>query len=164
MFSALEMHILEILSDDARIAADKIAVMTGATLEDVQKAIAHLENERVIVKYPAMINWENTDREMVQAVIEVNVQPQRDRGFDAIAARIYRFEEVKSLYLMSGAYDLMVLCEARTLKELAQFVHSRLSVIEGVTGTSTHFMLKTYKYGGMIFESGADDRRQAVMP
>ena len=164
MFSALEMHILEILSDDARIAADKIAVMTGATLEDVQKAIAHLENERVIVKYPAMINWENTDREMVQAVIEVNVQPQRDRCFDAIAARIYRFEEVKSLYLMSGAYDLMVMLEARTLKELAHFVHSKLSLIDGVTGTATHFMLKTYKYGGVIFEDGAPDRRLAVSP
>ena len=164
MFSTLEMHILEILSDDARIAADKIAVMTGATLEDVQKAIAHLEHERVIVKYPAMINWENTDREMVQAVIEVNVQPQRDRGFDAIAARIYRFEEVKSLYLMSGAYDLMVMLEARTLKELAHFVHSKLSVIDGVTGTATHFMLKTYKYGGVIFEDGAPDRRLAVSP
>ena len=164
MFSTLEMHILEILSDDARIAADKIAVMTGATLEDVQKAIAHLESERVIVKYPAMINWENTDREMVQAVIEVNVQPQRDRGFDAIAARIYRFEEVKSLYLMSGAYDLMVMLEARTLKELAHFVHSKLSVIDGVTGTATHFMLKTYKYGGVIFEDGAPDRRLAVSP
>ena len=86
MFSTLEMHILEILSDEARIPADKIAVMTGAAVEDVNKAIAHLENERIIVKYPAMINWEHTDREMVQAVIEVKVQPQRDRGFDAIAA------------------------------------------------------------------------------
>ena len=77
---------------------------------------------------------------------------------------IVQYDEVKSLYLMSGAYDLMVLCEARTLKELASFVHSRLSTIEGVTGTSTHFMLKTYKYGGMVFDSGKSDRRQAVMP
>ena len=75
-----------------------------------------------------------------------------------------QYDEVKSLYLMSGAYDLMVLCEARTLKELASFVHSRLSTIEGVTGTSTHFMLKTYKYGGMVFDGGKSDRRQAVMP
>lgn len=164
MFSTLEMHILEILSDDARIPMKQIAVMTGTSVADVQKAIAHLESERVIVKYPAMINWERTEREMVQAVIEVNVQPQRDRGFDAIAARIYRFEEVKSLYLMSGAYDLMVMLEARTLKELAHFVHSKLSVIDGVTGTATHFMLKTYKYGGVIFESDAPDRRLAVSP
>lgn len=164
MFSTLEMHVLEILSDDARITADKIAVMTGTAVEEVENAIRHLEEERIIVKYPAMINWEHTNREMVQAVIEVKVQPQRDRGFDAIAARIYRFEEVKSLYLMSGAYDLMVMLEARTLKELAHFVHSKLSVIDGVTGTATHFMLKTYKYGGVIFEDGAPDRRLAVSP
>ena len=118
----------------------------------------------MLVGYQALINWERTEKEFVSAVIEVNVQPQREKGFDAIAQRIMQYDEVKSLYLMSGAYDLMVLCEAATLKELAQFVHSRLSVIEGVTGTSTHFMLKTYKYGGTIFEGGADDRRQAVMP
>ena len=134
MFTTLDMHILEILCEDARVTPREIAVMTGS------------------------------DEATVQAVIEVNVVPQREKGFDAIAQRIMQYDEVRSLYLMSGAYDLMVLCEARTLKELAQFVHSRLSVIEGVTGTSTHFMLKTYKYGGMIFESGADDRRQAVMP
>ena len=118
----------------------------------------------MLVGHQALNNWERTDREFVQAVIEVNVVPQREKGFDAIAQRIMQHDEVKSLYLMSGAYDLMVLCEARTLKELAQFVHSRLSVLEGVTGTSTHFMLKTYKYGGMVFESGHEDRRQAVMP
>lgn len=164
MFSTLEMHILEILSDDARIPAAQIATMTDSTLDQVQSAIAHLECERIIVKYPAMINWEKTEREMVQAVIEVNVQPQRDRGFDSIAARIYRFDEVKSLYLMSGAYDLMVMLEARTLKELAHFVHSKLSLIEGVTGTATHFMLKTYKYGGVIFQDSDADRRLAVSP
>jgi len=118
----------------------------------------------VLVGYQALINWERTEKEFVEAFIEVNVIPQREKGFDAIAQRIMQYDEVKSLYLMSGAYDLMVLCEARTLKELAQFVHSRLSVIEGVTGTSTHFMLKTYKYGGTVFEGGAGDRRQAVMP
>ena len=103
-------------------------------------------------------------QDKVTAVIELRITPAKDTGFAKIAQRIARFPQVDACFLMSGAYDLMVLCEARTLKELAQFVHSRLSVIEGVTGTSTHFMLKTYKYGGMIFESGADDRRQAVMP
>ena len=100
----------------------------------------------------------------MQAVIEVNVVPQREKGFDAIAQRIMQYDEVRSLYLMSGAYDLMVMLEARTLKELAHFVHSKLSVIDGVTGTATHFMLKTYKYGGVIFEDGAPDRRLAVSP
>ena len=129
-----------------------------------QISIARNIRAGVLVGYQTLINWERTDKEFVSAVIEGNVQPQREKGFGAIAQRIMQYDEVKSPYLMSGAYDLMVLCEAKTLKELAQFVHSRLSVIEGVTGTSTHFMLKTYKYGGMIFEGGSDDRRQAVMP
>ena len=130
----------------------------------MRRAIGRLEKDRVLVKYPAMINWERTDKEMVQAVIEVRVQPQRDRGFDAIASRIYQFEEVTSLYLMSGAYDLMVMVEAPTLKQLASFVSSKLSTLESVTGTATHFMLKTYKYGGVIFEGDDTDRRLAVSP
>ena len=158
------MHILEILSDDARISAEQIAVMTGYDVDEVRRAIGRLEKDRVLVKYPAMINWERTDKEMVQAVIEVRVQPQRDRGFDAIAARIYQFEEVTSLYLMSGAYDLMVMVEAPTLKQLASFVSSKLSTLESVTGTATHFMLKTYKYGGVIFEGDDTDRRLPVSP
>lgn len=164
MYNTLEMHILEILSDDARVSADQIAVMTGYDVEEVRRAVKRLEDDRVLVKYPAMINWERTDKEMVQAVIEVRVQPQRDRGFDAIAARIYQFEEVTSLYLMSGAYDLMVMVEAPTLKQLASFVSSKLSTLETVTGTATHFMLKTYKYGGVIFEGDPADRRLAVSP
>ncbi len=164
MYNTLEMHILEILSDDARISAEQIAVMTGYDVDEVRRAIGRLEKDRVLVKYPAMINWERTDKEMVQAVIEVRVQPQRDRGFDAIAARIYQFEEVTSLYLMSGAYDLMVMVEAPTLKQLASFVSSKLSTLESVTGTATHFMLKTYKYGGVIFEGDDTDRRLAVSP
>ena len=158
------MHILEILSDDARVSTEQIAVMTGYDVEEVRRAVKRLEDDRVLVKYPAMINWERTDKEMVQAVIEVRVQPQRDRGFDAIAARIYQFEEVTSLYLMSGAYDLMVMVEAPTLKQLASFVSSKLSTLETVTGTATHFMLKTYKYGGVIFEGDHADRRLAVSP
>ncbi len=164
MFNTLEMQIIDILTEDARIAPDKIAVMTGATEAEVKDAIKHLENERILVKYAAMINWERTDRERVQAVIEVRTQPQRDRGFDAIAARIYQFEEVTSLYLMSGAYDLMVMVEAPTLKQLANFVSSKLSTLESVTGTATHFMLKTYKYGGVVFEGDAHDRRLVVSP
>ena len=164
MFSTLDMHILEILCEDARVTPREIAVMTGSDEGQVQAALSSLRAAGVLVGYQTLINWERTDREFVQAVIEVNVVPQREKGFDAIAQRIVQYDEVKSLYLMSGAYDLMVLCEARMLKELASFVHSRLSTIEGVTGTSTHFMLKTYKYGGMVFDSGKSDRRQAVMP
>ena len=164
MFTTLDMHILEILCEDARVTPREIAVMTGSDEGQVNMAIDGLRRAGVLVGYQTLINWERTDREFVQAVIEVNVVPQREKGFDAIAQRIMQYDEVKSMYLMSGAYDLMVQCEARTLKELASFVHSRLSVIEGVSGTSTHFMLKTYKYGGVIFDAGVSDRRQAVMP
>lgn len=164
MFSTLDMHILEILSEDAHVTPREIAVMTGSDEAQVSASMDSLRCAGVLVGAQTLINWERTDRAFVQGVIEVNVQPQREKGFDAIAQRIMQYDEVKSLYLMSGAYDLMVLCEASTLRELAQFVHSRLSVIEGVTGTSTHFMLRTYKYGGVIFEGGAEDKRQAVMP
>ncbi|MCL1964790.1 MAG: Lrp/AsnC family transcriptional regulator [Firmicutes bacterium] len=164
MFDTLDMHILEILFEDARITPEQVSVMTGADVLEVRRRVKRLEDERVLIKYPAMINWERTEKEMVQAVIEVRVQPQRDRGFDAVAARIYEFEEVTSCYLMSGAYDLMVMLEAPTLKQLAAFVHAKLSTIESVTGTATHFILKTYKYGGAVFEGKGTDRRLAVTP
>jgi len=164
MFSTLEMQIIDLLIEDARVTPEKIAVMTGSSVAEVCDGINHLERERVLVKYSAVINWERVDRERVHAVIEVRVQPQRDRGFDAVAARIYQLEEVTSLYLMSGAYDLMVMVEAPTLKQLAGFVSSKLSTLEGVTGTATHFMLKTYKQGGVTFTGEQCDRRLAVSP
>lgn len=164
MYDTLDMNILEILFEDARIAPEQVAVMAGAPEDEVRRRIARLEADRVLIKYPAMINWEKTARDTVQAVIEVCVQPQRDRGFDAVAARIYQFEEVTDLRLMSGAYDLMVTVEAPTLKQLASFVSSKLSPIESVTGTATHFILKTYKYGGVVFDGEPGDRRLAVSP
>lgn len=164
MFTTLDMHILEILSEDVHVTPKEIAIMAGSTEEAVKQSMDSLRRAGVLVGYQTLINWERTDREFVQGVIEVNVQPQREKGYDAIAQRIMQYDEVKSLYLMSGGYDLMVLCEAPNLRDLAKFVHSRLAVIEGVTGTSTHFMLKTYKYGGVVFEGGEEDRREAVMP
>lgn len=164
MLSTLDMQILEILCEDAKIPESELAVMTGAKEAEVAAALEKLRSEGILIGVQTLVNWERTDREFVRAVIEVNVQPQREKGFDAIAQRIMQYDEVRSLYLMSGAYDLLVECEATTLRELAQFVHSRLSVIEGVTGTSTHFMLKTYKYGGTIFDGPQEDMRQAVMP
>ena len=117
----------------------------------------------MILRYSPVINWDRTDRERVEAMIEVRVTPQRDQGFDAIAKRIYRFDEVKSVYLMSGAYDLLLLVEAHSLKELAYFVSTKLSTLETVTGTATHFVLKRYKSDGVIFEGDRDDKRLAVM-
>ena len=109
-------------------------------------------------------NWDLTDRERVEAMIQVSVTPQRDMGFDAVARRIYRFEEVKSVYLMSGGYDLLVLVEAKSLKELALFVSSKLSTLEMVTGTQTSFVLKRYKEEGVIFDGSQSDNRLVVSP
>ena len=138
--------------------------MTGTSLEEVAAAIDSLEKRKIILRYSPMINWDRTDRERVEAMIEVRVTPQRDMGFDAIARRIYRFDEVKSVYLMSGSYDLLVLVEARTLKELAAFVSGKLSPLETVTGTATSFVLKRYKEEGVIFENDDADRRLVISP
>ncbi len=160
----LESDLLELLKEDCRLSVDKLAVMTGASPEEVSETIRHWEEERVILRYAPTINWDKTDRERVEAMIEVRVTPQRDMGFDAVAKRIYRFEEVKSVYLMSGSYDLLVLVEARTLKELALFVSEKLSTLEMVTGTATSFVLKRYKEEGVIFEGDKSDQRLVISP
>ena len=160
----LKTQILEILSEDCRTPLERIAVMTGCQLEQVAQAIDEMEQDRVILQYSPVINWDRTDKERVEAMIEVKVTPQRDMGFDAIAGRIYRFEEVKSVYLMSGGYDLLVLVEARTLKELALFVSEKLSPLDSVTGTATSFVLKRYKQDGVVFVGETTDKRMAVSP
>ena len=161
---ALKSQILEILNEDCRTPLERIAVMLGCDLPQVAQALEELEQDRVILHYSPIINWDRTDKERVEAMIEVKVTPQRDMGFDAIAGRIYRFEEVKSVYLMSGSYDLLVLVEARTLKELALFVSEKLSPLDSVTGTSTSFVLKRYKQDGVVFVGETADKRMAVSP
>ncbi len=159
MVRDLELSILEILFEDARTTVDQIAVMTGHSVMEVEAVIKSLEAQKIILKYPAMINWDKVENEMVEALIEVRVTPQRDKGFDAIAEQIYRFEEVSSVYLMSGAYDLMVMVKAASLKKLAQFVSEKLSTLDNVISTATHFVLKKYKIEGVICEGRqADDR------
>ena len=153
---SLNMQILEILNEDCRTPLERIAVMTGATLTDVAQAIDDMEKQHVILHYAPVINWDKTDRERVEAMIEVKVTPQRDMGFDALAGRIYRFDEVKSVYLMSGSYDLLVL--------VALFVSEKLSPLENVTGTATSFVLKRYKQDGIIFVGETTDKRLAVSP
>ena len=160
----LESTLLELLNEDCRIPLEKLAVMTGETLETVAETIDRLEREHVILRYAPTVNWDKTDRERVEAMIQVNVTPQRDKGFDEVAGRIYRFEEVKSVYLMSGGYDLLVLVEGRNLKELALFVSSKLSALEQVTGTQTCFVLKRYKEDGIVFEGEKADNRLVISP
>ena len=156
----LETQVLDLLREDCRLPL----VMLGVSTEEVAETIDSLERRRVILHYAPTINWDLTDRERVEAMIQVSVTPQRDMGFDAVARRIYRFEEVKSVYLMSGGYDLLVLVEAKSLKELALFVSSKLSTLEMVTGTQTSFVLKRYKEEGVIFDGSQSDNRLVVSP
>lgn len=160
----LELELLELLREDCRLPLEKLAVMTGTTMERVADTIEQMEKQRIILRYAPTINWDLTDCERVEAMIEVRVTPQRDMGFDAVAKRIYRFEEVKSCYLMSGNYDLLVLVQARTLKELALFVSEKLSTLEMVTGTATSFVLKRYKEEGVIFDDEKTDNRLVISP
>ncbi len=164
MVSEFELNILEILGNDARIPQERIALMTGRTQEQVTAAIERLEREKIIVNYPATINWDMVNRDEVEALIEVRVTPQRGEGFDAIAEHIYRFEEVSSVYLMSGAYDLMVLIRGHTMKQLALFVAEKLSTLEHVNSTATHFVLKKYKHNGVILDGARADERLVVSP
>ena len=160
----LEMSILDILTDDARTPVSQIAVMLGKSEHDVAEIIKRLERQRIILKYPALINWDKVDVDKVEAMIEVRVTPQRGEGFDAIAEQIYRFEEVNSVYLMSGGYDLLVNMKARTVRQLALFVAEKLSTIEHVISTATHFVLNKYKDQGVIMEESQDDLRLKVTP
>ena len=146
-------ELLKLLEKNCRVTPDQLGAMLGREAADVQAEIAQLEKQEVILGYNAMIDWDRTGEELVTAMIEVRVTPQRGDGFERIAERIYQFEEVESLYLMSGAYDFAVTITGRTLKEVASFVSARLSTIEGVTGTATHFILKKYKEKGVTFET-----------
>ncbi|MBR4234429.1 MAG: Lrp/AsnC family transcriptional regulator [Clostridia bacterium] len=162
MLGEFDLSILEILANDARTAPEAIAVMTGRSTDEVKSAIARLERERILLKYPAMVNWDRVREDRVEALIEVKVTPQRDEGFDVIAEKIYNFEEVRSVYLMSGAFDLLVIVEGTNIKQLALFVAEKLSTIEHVLSTATHFVLKKYKQDGVITEKTAVDDRMQV--
>ena len=153
-------EILEVLEKNSRYTDQEIAVMTGKTVEEVREAIRDYEERSIIAGYTTLINWENTGRETVTALIEVQITPQRVVGFDKVAERIYKFPQVKACYLMSsGGFDLTVIVEEKTMKEVAMFVSDKLSIQEYVTGTATHFVLKKYKDHGTIFrEKKTDDR------
>ena len=156
---SLQMQLLHLLQEDCRLPLEKLAVMTGSTVETVATVIDDMERNGIILRYAPVINWDKTDRERVEAMIEVRVTPQRDHGFDAIAEQIYRFEEVRNVYLMSGGYDLCVIIEGRTMKEVAFFVAQKLAPIEFVTSTATHFVLRKYKDKGIIYGAPEIDER-----
>ncbi len=157
-------RILHYLEGNSRIDLDELAIMLDMKKEELLGEIFAMEQENIICGYPTLINWENAGYEMVTAMIEVSVTPQRDNGFDKIAERVYNYDEVTSVYLISGGFDLMVILEGRTLREVSSFVTDKLSTIEGVLNTKTNFILKKYKDHGSIMEQKKRDERILMTP
>ena len=156
-------QILQILDKDCRLTPEQLAQKCGRDVEEVKATIRRLENEGVILGYKALIDWDKTDREYVSAVIELKITPQRDRGFDKIAEKLINYPEVQSVHLMSGGYDLMLIIEGKTMKEVAFFVSFKLAPMEGVVGTATHFVLKKYKDKGVIYRGELKDERESLV-
>lgn len=154
--------LLQLLEEDCTLTTEQLASMSGMSAEEVKAAIRAYEEDKVVLGYKAIVDWDRTDRESVTALIEVKVTPQRNEGFDRVAERIYQYDEVESVYLMSGSFDLTVIISGRTLKEVAQFVGQRLATLEGVTGTATHFILKKYKEKHLIFEKREEQEREWI--
>lgn len=157
-------ELLSIIEKNSRIDFSELAVLLGVSEEDVLKELENLEREGVICGYHTLINWEKTSIEKVMALIEVKVTPQRGRGFDNIAERIYNYPEVKAVYLISGGYDLLVILEEKTLKEIAGFVSDKLSTLDTVLSTATHFILKKYKDHGTVLNKESKDEREVITP
>lgn len=157
-------ELLSIIEKNSRIGLDELAVMLDKKEAEVLAELSALENEGVICGYHTLINWEKTSIEKVNALIEVRVTPQRGQGFDKIAERIYNYPEVKSVYLISGGYDLLVALEEKSLKEISMFVTDKLSTMEYVLSTATHFILKKYKDHGTILDKKHTDTREIITP
>ncbi len=151
--------LLKILEDNATLTPEQLSVMLDKEVGEIRDIIKKHEADGVIVGYKTLIDWDKTDREYVTAMIEVKITPQRDRGFDRIAEKIYHYPEVQSVYLMSGGFDLCVLIEGRTMKEVAYFVAQKLAPIEYVVSTATHFVLRKYKDKGVIYGAPEIDER-----
>ena len=155
--------ILKILENDARTTTEQLATMTGTNSAEVAELINQAEKERAILKYKTVINWEKVGDEQVWALIEVRVTPEREVGFDLVAERIYSFPQARTVYLLSGTYDLLVVVTGKTMKEIADFVAQELAPIEGIQGTVTHFVLKRYKEDGELLEGREEAKRQPVI-
>lgn len=153
--------LLRLIENDATLTPKELALMMEKEEGDIKNMIRQLEKDGVILGYKAVIDWDKTETETVTALIEVKVMPQRDDGFDKIAEKIQNYPEIKGLYLMSGGFDFTVLIEGKTMKEVAYFVARKLAPIEYVTATATHFVLKTYKYNGVVYNSPKKDLRES---
>ena len=156
-------EILNILDKEkGNVSRAKIAQMLGMEEKEVADKIEKMEKENVIVGYKTIVNWDKTDKDVVVALIELRITPQRGEGFDKVAERIYKYPQVKSLYLMSGAYDLAVTIEGKSMKEVALFVAQKLAPMDSIISTATHFVLKKYKEEGIVFEDDEQDTRQVI--
>lgn len=160
----MRKKILSYLEKNSRINTRELAIILGEEESAVEEEIKKMENEKIICGYHTMIDWDKTDTDSVTALIEVRVTPQRGQGFDSIAERIYKYPEVRSVYLISGGYDLMVILEGKSLKAVSQFVSDKLSTMDSVLSTATHFILKKYKDHGTIFDKNTKDERMLVTP
>ncbi len=156
-------ELLLIIEKNSRIDLKELAVILGVSQEDVLNELQNLEKEGIICGYHTLIDWDKTSVEKINALIEVRVTPQRGQGFDHIAERIYNYPEVKSVYLISGAYDLLVTLEQKSLKEISAFVSDKLSTLESVLSTATHFILKKYKDHGTILEKKHKEDEREIM-
>ena len=156
--------ILAVIEKNSRIDLKELAILLGENEVDVANEISNMEKEGIICGYHTLINWDNTSTEKVVALIEVKVTPQRGMGFDKIAERIYQFSAVSAVYLMSGSFDFTVIVEGKTMREVAQFVSDKLTPMESVLSTGTHFILKKYKDHGTILTENKTDERQLITP
>ena len=155
-------QILAIIEKNSRIDIKELAVILGAEEIDVANELKAMEEEGIICGYHTMIDWEKTSIEKVTALIEVRITPQRGKGYDNIAERIYKYPDVNSVYLISGGYDLLVTVDGKTLKSVSSFVNEKLATIEGVLSTATHFILKKYKENHLVFQPGEPEEREFV--
>ena len=155
----MDNKLLSIIENDATLTPEQLSVMLGKEVGELRQLIENYEKEGIILGRQALIDWDKTDREYVTAFIEVKIQPQRGLGFDKVAEKIYNYPEVKSLYLMSGGFDFVVMIEGKTMKEVAFFVAQKLATIEFVTSTATHFVLKKYKDKGIVYKAPEVDER-----
>ncbi len=159
----MQQDILKLLENDARLSAKQLSEMTGTQAAEISKQVKQAEKDRVILKYKTVINWDKAGDDSVWGMIEVRVSPQSDVGFDAIAEHIYRFPETRTVYLVSGTYDLMLIVTGKTLQAVGEFISENVATIEGVQGTVTHFVLKRYKEDGEIIEGNPAVKRQPVI-
>lgn len=162
--SGLREKILGCIEQNSKIQVADLAIMFGVNEVDVANEIAEMERERIICGYNTLIDWSKTGEEKVTALIEVRVTPQRELGFDIIAERIYNYPEVRSVYLISGAYDLLVILEGKSLREIAEFVNEKLASLDTVLSTATHFILKKYKDYGTVLGKVSKDERMKITP